>query len=187
MLKDKNEVQWSPAPLGTLLDVDSIISRWASLGMVVSEAGRCGAQAPSRQCSQSLSLVHISPPPPLAAPQVHRTPALRPFPDLTQPESAFPRYPLGGLDPYLITSLPGVYLQNLPLGELMERARLAVLGHATAIRRHDPLASLPYIVLDLPCSFFALQTIRHELPARLPDRFDRLGQQTKLTPPARSP
>ena len=33
---------------------------------------------------------------------VHRTPALRPFPDLTQPEAAYPQYPLGGLDPELI-------------------------------------------------------------------------------------
>lgn len=34
---------------------------------------------------------------------VHRTPALQPFPDITQPEVAFPRYPLGDLDPSLMT------------------------------------------------------------------------------------
>lgn len=33
---------------------------------------------------------------------VHRTPALAPFPDLTQPEAAFPAYPLDGLDPALM-------------------------------------------------------------------------------------
>lgn len=33
---------------------------------------------------------------------VHRTPGLRPFPDLTQPEVAFPLYPLDGLDPNLV-------------------------------------------------------------------------------------
>lgn len=33
---------------------------------------------------------------------VHRTPALKPFPDLTQPEAAFPAYPLDGLDPSLM-------------------------------------------------------------------------------------
>ena len=33
---------------------------------------------------------------------LHRTPSLRPFPDLTQPETAFPQYPLGSLDPNLV-------------------------------------------------------------------------------------
>lgn len=33
---------------------------------------------------------------------LHRTPSLRPFPDLTQPEVAFPQYPLGSLDPNLV-------------------------------------------------------------------------------------
>ena len=33
---------------------------------------------------------------------VHRTPALRPFPDLTQPDLAYPLYPLGSLDPNLV-------------------------------------------------------------------------------------
>jgi hypothetical protein len=33
---------------------------------------------------------------------VHRTPSLRPFPDLTMPEAAFPQYPLGTLDPNLV-------------------------------------------------------------------------------------
>lgn len=33
---------------------------------------------------------------------VHRTPALKPFPDLTQPEVAFPRYPARDLDPSLV-------------------------------------------------------------------------------------
>lgn len=33
---------------------------------------------------------------------IHRTPALRPFPDLTQPDVAFPQYPQAGIDPGLV-------------------------------------------------------------------------------------
>lgn len=65
--KEKNEVAWSPVPLETLLDVESIVAYWRPRGLVL-----------------------------------HRTPSLRPFPDLTQPETAFPQYPLGSLDPNLV-------------------------------------------------------------------------------------
>ena len=34
---------------------------------------------------------------------VHKTPALTPFPDLTQPEVAYPMYQQQGLDPNLVT------------------------------------------------------------------------------------
>jgi hypothetical protein len=55
--------------------------------------------------------------------------------------------------------MEGVYLKNLELSELMERARAAVVGQATAILRDDPAADLQYIVLDMPCSFFALRAL----------------------------
>lgn len=42
----------------------------------------------------------------------------------------------------------------------MDRARAAVVGHASGILRDDPAVTLPYIVLDLPCSFFALRSLR---------------------------
>lgn len=60
--------------------------------------------------------------------------------------------------------LPGVYLKDMPLSQLMEAARAAVVGQATSILQDDPAADLPYIVLDLPCSFFALRALRHVLP-----------------------
>lgn len=90
---------------------------------------------------------------------LHRTPSLRPFPDLTQPESAFPLYPLGSLDPNLVVRMEGVYLKNLELADLMERARAAVVGQATSILKDDPAADLQYVVLDMPCSFFALKAV----------------------------
>jgi hypothetical protein len=35
IFKDKNEVQWTPAPLDTLLDVKSITRTWAAKGIAI--------------------------------------------------------------------------------------------------------------------------------------------------------
>ncbi len=56
--------------------------------------------------------------------------------------------------------MEGVYLKNLELSELMERARSAVVGQATSILKDDPEADLQYVVLDMPCSFFSLRSVR---------------------------
>lgn len=53
-----------------------------------------------------------------------------------------------------------MYLRNLDLADLMERARMAVVGQATSILRDDPAADLQYVVLDMPCSFFSLRSLR---------------------------
>lgn len=90
---------------------------------------------------------------------VHRTPSLRPFPDLTMPDVAYPMYPLGSLDPNLVVRLQGVYLKNMDLSDLMDLARAAVVGQATSILRDDPAADVQYVVLDLPCSFFCLRSL----------------------------
>eukprot|EP00887_Chlorella_sp_A99_P002549 scaffold6.g2549.t1 len=124
VFKEKNEVQWSPVPLDSLLDVEHIISFWRARGLVV-----------------------------------HRTPELRPFPDLTQPDVAFPMYPQGGIDPSLVTRLEGVYLKDLDMSELMEMSRAAVVGLASSVLKDDPGADLQYLVLDLPCSFFMLRSL----------------------------
>lgn len=104
-------MRWSPVPLDTLLDVDSIIDYWAPRGMVVSRVDERGSEAARERAACSVHVrcggggvlnSRLSSASSTGARQVHRTPALRPFPDLTQPESAFPRYPAGGLDPNLI-------------------------------------------------------------------------------------
>ena len=89
-----------------------------------------------------------------------QTPALTPFPDLTQPEVAFPLYPHPEIDPRLVTHLDNVYLQNLDMPELIEKARVAVIGHATALLKAEPQRSIDYVVLDLPCTFFMLRSLR---------------------------
>ena len=89
-----------------------------------------------------------------------QTPALTPFPDLTQPEVAFPLYPHPEIDPRLVTHLDNVYLQNLDMPELIEKARVAVIGHATALLKAEPQRNVDYVVLDLPCTFFMLRSLR---------------------------
>lgn len=90
---------------------------------------------------------------------VHRTPALLPFPDLTQPELAYPMYPQPEIDPELVARIEDVYLRNLDMPELIEKARVAVITHAGKLLRANPARRLEYVVLDLPCTFFMLRSL----------------------------
>lgn len=89
-----------------------------------------------------------------------QTPALLPFPDLTQPELAYPLYPHPEVDPELIARIEDVYLRNLDMPELIEKARIAVITHAGKLLQADPARKLEYIVLDMPCTFFMLRSLR---------------------------
>ena len=53
-----------------------------------------------------------------------------------------------------------VYLKNLDMAELIEKARGAVMARAAAVLSADPSYDLHYIVLDMPCSFYSLRTLR---------------------------
>lgn len=53
-----------------------------------------------------------------------------------------------------------VYLKNLDMAELIEKARHAVMSRAADVLQEDPSYDLRYIVLDLPCSFYSLRTLR---------------------------
>ena len=90
-----------------------------------------------------------------------QTPALLPFPDLTQPELAYPMYSQPEIDPELVAKIDDVYLRNLDMPELIEKARVAVIGHAGKLLRANPSRSLDYIVLDMPCTFFMLRSLRY--------------------------
>ena len=89
-----------------------------------------------------------------------QTPSLLPFPDLTQPELAYPMYPQPEIDPKLIARIDDVYLRNLDMPELIEKARIAVIGHAAKLLKQDPGRTIDYIVLDMPCTFFMLRSLR---------------------------
>ena len=89
-----------------------------------------------------------------------QTPGLHPFPDLTQPEVAFPLFHQADIDPTMVTHMEDIYLRNLDMPELIEKARLAVVGHASKLLQADPDREISYIVLDLPCTFFMLRSLR---------------------------
>ena len=54
----------------------------------------------------------------------------------------------------------GLYLQNLDMPELIEKARVAVIAKASAALRANPDRNLDHVVLDLPCTFFMLRSLR---------------------------
>ena len=58
------------------------------------------------------------------------------------------------------TQQQGVYLKNLDMPELIEKARSAVIGHASKLLREDHGLDVSYIVLDMPCTFFMLRSLR---------------------------
>ena len=44
--------------------------------------------------------------------------------------------------------------------ELIEKARSAVIGHASKLLREDHGLDVSYVVLELPCTFFMLRSLR---------------------------
>ena len=83
---------------------------------------------------------------------------MEPFPDLTQPEIAFVPYPAKGHDPQLTVQLPDLYLRILDMDELIDMARHAVVGKIEEVAQTSSIKSP--IVLDLPCTFFMLRSLR---------------------------
>lgn len=51
-------------------------------------------------------------------------------------------------------------LQNLDMPELVEKVRQAVVGHAAKLLKEDPDRDLDVLVLDLPCTFYMLRSLR---------------------------
>lgn len=90
---------------------------------------------------------------------VHRAPSLTPFPDLTQPDIAFPMYEQPELNSELITRLGGIYLKAMDMAELVSASREVVVAHAATLLKKDPDRDIPYIVIDLPCTFFSLRSV----------------------------
>lgn len=86
--------------------------------------------------------------------------ALEPFPDLTEPDSAFVAHLHPGVDERCSAKISGVYLQHLEMDELVERARRAVIGRAEELLQLEPDTTIDAMVLDLPCTFFMLRSER---------------------------
>ncbi len=52
-------------------------------------------------------------------------------------------------------------LQSLHLDDMVDRVRSTVMLHAGQLLRQDPNTTIDYIALDLPCTFFMLETSRY--------------------------
>ncbi|GAB4814864.1 hypothetical protein N2152v2_001910 [Parachlorella kessleri] len=123
MKREENEVLWSAAPPGLLLDVDGITAAWAAQGM-----------------------------------RVLQPPAGAPLPDMAVPAVAFPAYTQPGSDPRLVARLEGLYLKPRELPELAEQAKQAAASAVEAAKRQDPALQPSLVLLDLPCTMFAVRT-----------------------------
>ena len=84
------------------------------------------------------------------------------MPDLSRAEKAFPLFIQQDYEAKYITQLDGVYQQSLSLEELIDRARRAAVEHAEYLMHLEAGLTVGYVVLDLPCTFFMLQTTRYE-------------------------
>jgi hypothetical protein len=60
----------------------------------------------------------------------------------------------------LLMTPPPANLQNLDMPELIEKARKTVIGHAGKLLQANHELDLDYLVLDLPCTFFMLRSLR---------------------------
>ena len=109
----------------------------------------------SRALSESGACQRLSPCLPVLQAQ-----ALEPFPDLTAPDSAFVGHLHPGVDERCSAKISGVYLQHLEMGELVERARRAVVSRAEELLQLEPDMTIDAMVLDLPCTFFMLRSER---------------------------
>lgn len=56
-------------------------------------------------------------------------------------------------------------LQSLHLDDMVDRVRSTVMLHAGQLLRQDPNTTIDYIALDLPCTFFMLETSRYAVSA----------------------
>jgi hypothetical protein len=83
---------------------------------------------------------------------------LEAFPDLSQPEEAYVQHP--GSDLNFTVKLRGVYARHLDMGELVEMARHAVVGRAEELMRQNGSLVVEHVLLDLPCTFFMLRSLR---------------------------
>ena len=81
-------------------------------------------------------------------------------PNVTGAEDrAYPLYLQPGIEPKYVTQLEGLYARSLPVALLAGKARKAVVDHEAYLVRKDGVLP-PFVVLDLPCTFFMLRTNR---------------------------
>ena len=85
---------------------------------------------------------------------------LLPFPDLMFPAGAFQLTPLPGVDPRSVVRVDGIYMAGLELPQLAAAARDAAEAHVTRMTAAFPDLRLDELVLDLPCTFFSLNTTK---------------------------
>lgn len=83
-----------------------------------------------------------------------------PFPDLTQPTTAYVPYASNLAPEDCVARLDGVYAGTYDLNDLINLARHAVVEAAEKLESQTPGRRIDTMVLELPCTFFMLRTAR---------------------------
>ncbi len=85
------------------------------------------------------------------------------------PAGAFQLTPVPGIDPRAMVRVDGVYLAGMDLPQLVAHVRSAVEAHLGRVNAAFPGLQFKELLIELPCTFFALHTSRWailEAPAR---------------------
>ncbi len=85
---------------------------------------------------------------------------LEPFPNIASGANAFLSAPLHNVPADAYTRMEGTYIRPIPLQELAAAATGVIMDHAKHLYAQDPSRGNVTVVLDLPCTFFAIQTPR---------------------------
>ena len=104
-----------------------------------------------RGLAHDFSTIHLHP---TLFPQ---TPNRTGDPLLTQPRMAYPLYNDTQYDPRLVARLPDTYIALQSVSLMVARARRAIERRLTPAPE-SLLRATDYVVLDMPCAFFALRT-----------------------------
>ena len=181
----KNEVKWTPADTGALLDVAALREHYAKKGAcafcggprfcvaVVFFCSRARVRAVGSLKPRARLLLSTSAPThphhhhrqknpaPRRTPgmRILDTPPLASFPDCMHPQDAYPAYRQPEVRPEQIVQLPDTYLQSMHVWYLWDRAAERVAAkHAELLDAGWPANAT--VVLDLPCPFLGIMTLK---------------------------
>lgn len=95
-----------------------------------------------------------------AAPSPAQTQTLLPFPDLMFPAAAFQLTAVPGVDPRAVVRVGGLYQAGMDLPHLVAHVRATAEAHVRRVAEAYPGLQLGELLLDLPCTFFSLNTAK---------------------------
>lgn len=150
---EHNEARWLAVPAESLWDVRRLKRYWKQRGMHIHLVRRwlCEKQSSRKNvCNENddNNVCGIQPT------------TLEPFPDISTGATAFQLMPLHDVPPENIVRMEGTYIRPAHLQDLAAAATATIMNHAKQLYARNDAPGEVTVVLDLPCTFFALHTPR---------------------------